>query len=142
VIRQIVRSRTLWIGIVIGLLGVGAYWFPMLRVPIAILTILGAWMQGYENAQAQKDMDAKYAEARNKINESRSEILTKHAAAMEEINKSRTEALAAIKDARFFAQALNMGSFVVYMVLERFVFPQELRFIAWLHRQSKHQSRM
>ena|SRR5437763_727803 len=137
-IRQIVRSRTFWIGIMIGLLGVGAYWFPMLGVPIAILTILGAWMQGYENAQAQKDIDAKYAEARNEIDKSRGEILTKHATVMETINKSRNEALTEIKDARFFAQAVNMGSFVVYMLLERYIFPQELRLIAWLRRKPKH----
>lgn len=52
--KQIIRSRTFWIAILIGILGAVSLWFPWLGIPIAALTILGAWMQGYENETSAK----------------------------------------------------------------------------------------
>jgi hypothetical protein len=54
VMKQIIRSRTFWIAILIGILGAVSIWVPLLGILIAALTILGAWMQGYENEESAK----------------------------------------------------------------------------------------
>ena len=58
--KQIIRSRTFLIAILIGLLGAGSVWFPLLGIPIAALTILGAWMQGYENEESAKHIQIQF----------------------------------------------------------------------------------
>ncbi len=52
--KLIVRSRSFGMAVLIGILGGVSFWLPWLGIPIAVLTILGAWMQGYENEESAK----------------------------------------------------------------------------------------
>lgn len=108
--KEIVRARSFWIFITIGILGAASVLIPVFRgsnvlkypeawigIVIAALTVAGTWMQGYENVQAQKEFEKKHSEAMREIEQAREETRKKHSEAIQEVEVARKEALLLIK---------------------------------------------
>jgi hypothetical protein len=111
-VKKILRSWVFWVAVLIGLLGGASFWLPYLGILIALLTVVSAVLQGYENQRTQEDINTKHAQAMSQIQTAQNDISTKHSEAMQEIAQARgeaekqhTEALQEIKQARDEARA-------------------------------------
>lgn len=91
-VKKIMRSWVFIIAVVIALLGAASFWFPYLGIPIAVLTLISAGLQGYQNQRTQEDINTKHAHALNQIQTTQDDLSVKHAQAMQEIAQAKEEA--------------------------------------------------
>jgi hypothetical protein len=98
--KKILRSWVFWVAVLIGLLGGASFWLPYLGILIALLTIVSAVLQGYENQRTQEEITTRHVDAIAQIQRTQEDIITKHVDAIVQIQISRDDALRQIEIAR------------------------------------------
>jgi uncharacterized membrane protein YhiD involved in acid resistance len=141
-VKGLVRTKSFWVFIVVGLLGgLGAIFpIPMLGVIIAALTIFGVSLQGVETVLTQKDIDRKQGSVLNEIDQSRKDAAKQHTEALQEIGQARAEAAKQYAEAtqeikKAKEEALLLIKWVprlwifIYSVADKLVTPTVLKWI-------------
>ncbi len=134
ILKELIRSKSFWIFVVVAVLGTVAtvlpfFWVviaerivPVLGVVIGVITILGVSVQGAETVLSQKEIEQKHLRVLQEIEQARKEAEQQHTKALQEIEQARkeaeqqhTKALQEIEKARDEASAEN-----ILLVAEKF----------------------
>ena len=106
ILKELIRSKSFWIFVVVAVLGTVAtvlpfFWVviaerivPVLGVVIGVITILGVSVQGAETVLSQKEIEQKHLRVLQEIEQARKEAEQQHTKALQEIEKARDEASA------------------------------------------------